>query len=148
MKLSPHFTLEELTVTSHHGIDNTPDDDAKFHLVALANTVLEVIREKFGPLRITSGYRSLALNAAVPGSAKDSAHCYGCAADIQSINGHSPADMARWVRDESGIDYDQVIDEQKGNGRWMHLGMLRPGHEHAPRKQALRYKDGIWTVLA
>jgi zinc D-Ala-D-Ala carboxypeptidase len=147
MNLSPHFTLEEMTITSRHGIDNTPDDAAKFHLVALA-TVLEIVRAKFGPLRITSGYRSPSLNAAIPGSAKDSAHCYGCAADVQSIDGHSPTEMARWVRDESGIDYDQVIDEDKGGGRWLHIGMLRPGHEHSPRKQALRYKDGIWTVLA
>jgi zinc D-Ala-D-Ala carboxypeptidase len=145
--LSPHFSLAELTTTSHIGIDNTPGSEVLFRLVTLANTFLEVVRAKFGPLRVTSGYRSPALNAVIPGAAKDSAHCYGCAADLQSIAGHDVAEMVRWVRDESGLDFDQALDEQRGDGHWMHLSILRPGHEHAPRRQALVNHDGVWTVF-
>lgn len=146
--VSPHFKLSELTTTNHHEIDNTPEPESMFHLVKLANTVLEPIRAKFGPLRVTSGYRSPALNAAIPGSAKDSAHCYGCAADLQSIDGHSPTDMARWVAFESGLDFDQVIDEERAGCKWLHIGMLRPGHEDHPRHQALVMRDGHYTELA
>jgi zinc D-Ala-D-Ala carboxypeptidase len=143
--LSPHFSLEEMTFTGHHGIDNTPDDGAMFSLVRLCNDFLEVVRAKFGPLRITSGYRSQELNAAIPGSAKDSAHSYGCAADLQSIEGYNVTEMVRWVAIESGLDFDQCIDETKGSGRWMHLAMLRPHHEAKPRRQTLTYRDGKYT---
>jgi len=150
LQVSPHFSLRELTTTSHTEINNTPDPESMFHLVNLANTVLEVIRAKFGPLRVTSGYRSPELNAVIPGSAKNSAHCYGCAADVQSINGHDPTDMVRWVAFESGIDFDQVIDEFRRDkhgevSRWMHIGMLRPGYEAHPRHQALTNHFDDWS---
>jgi zinc D-Ala-D-Ala carboxypeptidase len=143
--LSPHFSFEELTITSRHDIENMPSGEAKFQLVRLCNDFLEIIRARFGALRVTSGYRSPELNAAIPGSAKYSAHSYGCAADVQSIDGYTPTEMVRWVRDESGLDFDQVIDEEKNGGHWLHLGMLRPSHEPKPRHQALTYRDGKYT---
>lgn len=145
--LSPHFSLSEMTVTSHRDLANVPDDAAKFHLVSLANGYLEPIRSMFGPLRVTSGYRSREVNAATKGSAKDSAHIYGCAVDVQSIEGHDPSEMVRWVAFVSGLDFDQVIDEFRGPSRWMHIGILRPGHEHAPRHESLVNHDGDWSVF-
>ena len=32
MKLSPNFTLEELTITEHRELDNTPNDAEKNNL--------------------------------------------------------------------------------------------------------------------
>lgn len=145
MQLSPHFTLEEMIVTSRHGVDNTPDEMSCHRLVRLTNDFLEPIRARFGPLHINSGYRSPTLNAVIPGSAKDSAHCYGCAADIRPPSGVTPADMVRWIVRESGLDFDQVIDEERAGGRWLHIGMLRPGHEAKPRRQSLVNRDGVWS---
>jgi zinc D-Ala-D-Ala carboxypeptidase len=147
MMLSTNFSLEELTRTSHKGISNTPDAQASSFLVKLANDFLQPIRAKFGAQRVTSGYRSRELNEAIPGSASDSAHCYGCAADIQSVDGHTPEEMARWVAFESGLDFDQVIDEARNGGHWLHIGMLRPGHELHARHQALVIHDGVRSVL-
>ena len=145
--LSEHFTLEEMTVTSHTEVDNTPQPEHLENLKKLCSEFLEPLRLRFGPLRINSGYRSPALNAAVPGSAKDSAHRYGCAADIAPPDGTTVRDMVLWLRDESGLDFDQAIDELRSptGSPWLHLGMLRPDHEPQPRKQCLVMRNGRYT---
>ena len=84
MKLTEHFTLEEMTFSEtgiRKGLDNTPDDEAKKNLKVLCMNVLEKIRIKFSlPVRINSGFRSLAVNKAV-GGVKNSQHLKGEAAD-------------------------------------------------------------------
>lgn len=58
-------------------------EDKVSNLAYLATTVLQPIRDTFRyPIRITSGYRSEALNKAVGGSST-SQHCLGQAADLQ-----------------------------------------------------------------
>ena len=68
--LSPHFTLEELTVTLHREIDNHPTPEI---VSALTDTAkwMEVVRRVLGDkvITVSSGYRSPALNAAVGGPA-------------------------------------------------------------------------------
>ncbi len=70
-------------MASHDTTDagqDTPGD--VYHtLTALCQEVLEPLRSEFGPLTITSGYRSVTHNAAV-GGAPGSKHIYGMAADI------------------------------------------------------------------
>lgn len=60
MKLSPNFSLEELTfsqVASRRGIDNTPSPKVKDNLERLA-FFLEQVRKVFNkPFLISSGYR-------------------------------------------------------------------------------------------
>lgn len=146
MNLSEHFTLQELIRTSHAGFDQTPTEDVLAHLKILCNQFLEPVRAHFGPLIITSGYRCPALNKAI-GGVVTSAHCYGCAADILAQDGATVTEMVTWIKQESNLDYDQVIDEYSGVARWCHLGILRPGHESAPRKQSLVYRNGIYTYL-
>lgn len=153
MKLSPHFDLSELTVTSHTEVDNSPNDfeyngivvHVQDNLRRLCTDFLEPMRAKFGPLRINSGFRSKALNAVIPGSAKDSAHSYGCAADVHPPDGTTVHDMLIWARDNLR-GWDQLIDEQKPGGEpWLHIGILRPGHEPAPRKMTLVMRDGKYS---
>ncbi len=140
--LSRHFILRELLVTEHREIDNTPSSqEIVDHLRLLCTDFLESLRRRFGPLRATSGYRCPPLNKII-GGAPDSAHMYGCAADVQSIDGWPVTAMARWVAVESGFPFDQVIDEGNATTSWLHLGMLRPNHEPAPRREALRFRAG------
>ena len=84
--MTPHFSLNEFTrsqTASRLGIDNTPPDRVKKNLKLLAEAVLEPVRSHFGkPVRISSGYRSLALNDAV-GSKSSSQHTKGEAADFE-----------------------------------------------------------------
>lgn len=146
LALSRHFTLRELLVTEHREIENTPPSAVVDRLRRLCDDFLEPLRGRFGPLRVTSGYRCAALNQAI-GGAKESAHLYGCAADLQSIDGWGPSDMARWVALESGLPFDQVIDEGNATAEWLHLGALRPCHEPVPRRQVLRFRSGVYSPL-
>lgn len=146
IRLSGNFTLAELLITSHEGIDNTPTTEDLARLKMVCEDGLEVVREHYArPIVVHSGYRSPALNAAIPGSAKDSAHSYGCAADFH-VEGVDVTDVVRWIAFESGIKFDQVIDEAKGTGRWVHLGFTRPGHP-GPRHEAMVMRDGSYAPL-
>lgn len=137
MNLTKHFELDEFLVSetaTRLGIDNTPPPEVITNLMKLAMT-LEVVRETLGkPIIINSGYRSAALNAAVPGSSKTSAHCFGLAADFIAPSFGSPLDVANAIAN-LGIEYDQLIHE---GGRWVHLGLTKPGQ--TPRHQQLTAK--------
>ena len=84
MKMSTNFTLSEMIssqTATRLGIDNTPNDDQIENLKELCEKVLQPIRDKFGPVRVTSGLRVPELNTAIGGSGS-SQHCKGEAADI------------------------------------------------------------------
>lgn len=118
IKLSDHFTLEELTFSqtaSRKGIDNKPSLEAVAHLTRLAYCMEQVRALLAGPMRITSGYRSPALNAAV-GGAKTSAHMSGYAADFVCPSFGSPLEIVKAIA-ASGINFDQCIQE----GTWVHI---------------------------
>lgn len=146
MYLSPHFQLKELIRTSHREIDNTPSKEIIERLTTLATEFLEPIRDQFGPIIVTSGYRCPELNKAIGGS-KTSAHMDGCAADFMPFNKQfTSRDVVQWVIG-SGLDFDQIIDEYGGKtSNWVHIGMRRPNAGPA-RKEALLYKDGKYSVF-
>lgn len=105
--LSDHFTDRELNVES---ADLRIKDNARF----LCQRILESIREKFGPLHITSGYRPADHNAAV-GGVRDSEHQYHddhAAADFRPVDANIPlTQVFNWVRLESRLPFRQVILE-------------------------------------
>lgn len=142
-QLSPHFSLRELTRTTHRNIDNSPPADVLARLRILCSDFLEHLRSRFGPIVVTSGFRCRELNTAI-GGATDSAHLYGCAADVVPADPNvSLEQMMHWVVHESNLSFDQVILEHSGNDDWLHLGMLRPFHNYGiPRKEALTMEDG------
>lgn len=87
-QLSKHFSLEELTRSAtaiRYNIENTPDAQAIENLRHLCQQTLEPLRCRFGVLRITSGFRSEALNHKIGGH-PHSQHLIGCAADIQALH--------------------------------------------------------------
>lgn len=84
---SKYFTLADFTRSStaeREKIPNIPNAEAKANMRRMAQTVLDPLWDEIGPFMITSGYRSPALNAAIPGSASNSPHLYGKAVDIES----------------------------------------------------------------
>lgn len=133
MNLSKHFTLEEFThsqTAARLGIDNLPNDVQTSHIIDLCERVLEPVREHFSvPVRIDSGFRSEALNNAVPNSSKTSQHSLGEAADIV-VPGVELLDVFKFIKDN--LEFDQVIFELT----WVHVS-FRAGKN---RKQALRAK--------
>ena len=131
MNLSQHFTLEELTVTNHRTLDNTPDAVALANLNRLA-LFLEDVKLVLGgkPIMINSAYRSKAVNDAV-GSKDTSQHRLGCAADIR-VPGMTPDSVVRVVL-ASKLPFDQLIREFDS---WTHVSI--PNHASSqPRRMAL-----------
>jgi zinc D-Ala-D-Ala carboxypeptidase len=129
MNLTPHFTLEELTITDHRELENTPNETELANLKRLAE-FLETVKTVLGdkPIMVNSAFRSKAVNDAV-GSKDTSQHRIGCAADIR-VPGLTPDEVVKAII-ASGIGYDQVIREFD---RWTHISIPNAG---TPRKQAL-----------
>lgn len=84
INLSDNFTLGEFVVSKEFPElieDIFPTIDQVNNLYKLCQFALQPIRDKFGPVDIHSGLRSIALNDALHGE-KDSQHLYGEAADF------------------------------------------------------------------
>lgn len=136
MKLTDHFTLEELiqsNTAKARGLDNIPSDEQAAYLLKLAVTVLEPARALLGtPMKINSGFRSPALNAAVGGVGK-SQHMLGQAADF--VTPEMDLNLAYDAIKNSDIPFDQLIYETKGLGsNWIHISCAG---EDPPRRQIL-----------
>ena len=131
MKLTEHFTLEELTVTDHRSLDNTPNAGEIENLKRLA-VFLELVKDRLGgrPVMVNSAFRSKAVNDAV-GSRDTSQHRLGCAADVR-VPGMTPDAVVRAVM-ASGLAYDQIIREFDA---WTHISIPNTPTA-APRKSAL-----------
>jgi hypothetical protein len=131
VKLTEHFSLEELTHTDHREYDNTPNDAELENLKRLAE-FLEEVKQTLGgrPIMVNSAFRSKQVNDAV-GSKDSSQHRIGCAVDIR-VPELTPDQVVRAVI-ASSLAYDQVIREFD---RWTHLSIPNTP-DIKPRKQAL-----------
>lgn len=130
-KLTPHFTLEELTHTDHRQYDNTPNEQELANLQRLA-TFLEDVKAALGgrPVMVNSAFRSKQVNDAV-GSKDTSQHRSGCAVDIR-VPQLTPDEVVKTIV-AAGLPYDQLIREFD---RWTHISIpSRPNVE--PRRQVL-----------
>ena len=146
MNLSPHFTLAEMTRSSaavRRGLDNSAPPAVADALARLCIHVLEPVRARFGMVRVTSGYRSPAVNRAV-GGAKTSRHIFGEAADF-TVPGVGNLDVCQWIMRH--LHYDQLIYEF-GEAGWVHCswrdGPLRNQELTAKHvDERVRYLSGL-----
>ena len=130
-KLSANFSLRELVVSQtavRCGIPNVPSPVHIENLSALCAQVLQPARDAFGPILVTSGYRSPRLNRKIRG-AERSQHCLGQAADIIPANGEVAA-LFNLIASLPELPFDQLIYEF---GVWVHVS-----HSARPRRQRLR----------
>ena len=100
MKLSENFTLQELTKSDTARrlvIPNEPNLDQIAKLHNLWDTLLQPGRDKFGPVIITSGFRSEQLCVKI-GSSINSQHSKAEAVDFEVPNTDN-ADLAYWIKD-------------------------------------------------
>ena len=122
MNLAKNFTLSELTkseTAARWGIDNTPTGEVVKNLKALAENILQPVRDHFGVVTVSSGYRNNAVNAKAGGSST-SDHIKGFAADFE-VYGVQNKVLAEWIRDN--LKFTQVILEfpgQNPNDGWVH----------------------------
>ena len=125
--MTPHFTLAELTATSHRQFDNTPNEEETANLQKLAEFLERVKAALDGkPVMINSAFRSKQVNDSV-GSKDTSQHRTGCAADFK-VPGMTPDAVVRAII-AAGLPYDQIIREFDA---WTHVSI-----SDKPRRQAL-----------
>jgi zinc D-Ala-D-Ala carboxypeptidase len=136
MILSKNFTLEEFMASqtaTRYGIKEQmdPPQNVIHNLGRLCRKILQPLRDNLGPLRISSGYRCIALNRLIH-SNDNSQHVLGMAADIQFFeNGVMDNQKIIDTVIRLGLDYDQMIDEFGLS--WVHLSYNISGN----RKQFL-----------
>lgn len=142
MRLSKNFTLFELTYSdtaSKLGFKNLPTQEEIRNLGALAQNVLQPLRDMLGkPITITSGFRNKPLNQKV-GGASNSQHLYGQAADI-IVLGMEVEDLYNYIKN-SNLIYDQLILEQTKKDKWVHISYNKKFN----RRQNLIYKNNKYT---
>jgi len=129
--MTPHFTLAELTATSHRQFDNTPNEAETANLQRLAEFLEQVKTALDGkPIMVNSAFRSKQVNDSV-GSKDTSQHRIGCAADLR-VPGMTPDAVVRAVID-AGLPFDQIIREFDA---WTHISVTNTP-DGTPRRQAL-----------
>ena len=140
-QLSPHFTLEELTVTGT-GIDNSPPPAMMATLKRLAEK-MEDVRTLLGDrgISVNSAFRNKAVNEAV-GGVPNSAHALGFAVDFTCASFGTPFEICKKIA-ASPLQFDQLIHERRN---WVHLSF----DPNRNRRQLLTlpvtgstYQDGI-----
>lgn len=132
-KLGKFFKFGEMI---RYRADNIPNNEELINLTQLCICVLDKIREKFGAVTITSGYRNIAYNKSVGGASK-SQHITGQASDF-IIKSANLKDVYKWII--NNLEYDQVIFEVSGNTKWIHISYNIENN----RKDNLIYINGTY----
>lgn len=143
VRLTPHFSLSELVVTSQP-YPNTPTVGAIDRLRHLCEQ-LEVWRAVAGPLRVTSGYRSPEVNDAIGGS-RTSQHARGEAADVIPVNGRPQAwaHLLRLMAAPALLPIDQAILYE--DAPHIHVSYTQ---RYPPRRELLVHcRDGRYVAWA
>ena len=140
MNLSRNFTLSELIKSDtaiRKGINNNPNSEQIEKLKALCENILQPVRDHFGRVKVTSGFRSVELCTAI-GSSANSQHAKAEAADFE-CPGVDNAELADWIH--KNLPYDQLILEfytpGEPNSGWIHCSWI-DGTPRASRLWAYR----------
>ena len=138
IRLTPHFTLGEMTKTKYKTKDgNIPSHVAIENLKRLCRW-LEMLRSEWNkrygegndPIIINSGYRSWEVNKKAGGVATSN-HLVGCAADIKCIGKEQAlryAVILSDIADEAKDDFDELIIEVRGSRVWVHFAVRPKGN--------------------
>lgn len=119
-----NFTISELCkseTAEKNNLKNIPDMKSLDNLLNLIFYVLQPVRDKFGIVTVTSGYRSFMVNKLVNGVA-NSNHLFGCAADIIPRQA-----TFKQVYDFviNNLNYDECYIEQSNGKKWLHLAYCK-----------------------
>lgn len=139
MKLTDHFTFEELTKTNR-SLEILDKNRAEAILIKDQIYILALFAEQVRsfldePMYITSGYRCKLLNEIVGGS-PTSQHLQARAIDF--VPARMTVEQAYDYLRKSPLIYGQLIIESSNGSKWVHVSM---GY----KRENLKYKDGKYT---
>lgn len=140
MKLTTHFSLDELATTNNKALASKNLKEAKANLTLMEDLALfaEQVRAFINvPMVITSGFRCEELNKAV-GGVKTSQHRFFRAIDF--IPKGMDLDECFSRLKMSNLVYGQLIKENSGSSEWIHVSM-------GDKRENLIYKDGKYTKV-
>ena len=130
MNLTRNFSLLELTKSDtaiRRGIDNEPNADQIDKLKLLCENILQPVRDHFGRVKVTSGFRSAELCVAI-GSSINSQHARAEAADFEVV-GVDNVELFDWIK--NNLEPDQLILELytpgEPNSGWIHCSWIPEG---------------------
>jgi uncharacterized protein YcbK (DUF882 family) len=137
IKLSEHFSLQEMTKTYVKGFNNIPNATQTNNLKRLCGWLDRLRHEwnnRYGdgddPIIINSAFRSPSINKAVGGSSTSN-HLSGCAADIR-VQGMEQlmryATILLDISDRIKEDFDELLMERKSNSLWLHFAVRESGN--------------------
>lgn len=128
-----YYEFTKSQVALRLGIDNTPSPAQWNNIERLASNVMQPIRQRFGPIRITSGYRSIPLCLKI-GSSPSSNHARGQAADFEPFNVRLKLiDIVEWAY--YNLQFRTIICEYFSGG-WIHID-----YRHGGNLKRLKLKD-------
>ncbi len=147
MNLSRNFSLLELTKSDtaiRLDIDNNPNADQIEKLKALCENILQPVRDHFGRVKVTSGYRSPELCAAI-GSSVNSQHAKAEAADFE-VMGTDNAELAARAIDLYKMDAGITSKSEKPKSKDAKKDAAKAVTTTKKGNQVNVTEKKIWTV--
>ena len=133
---APNFRYGELVKSDtalRLGIPNIPNEIQWANLELVAQHVLQPVRDRWGRIRVTSGFRSPELCVAI-GSTKRSTHTFGWAVDFEPVDTSIKLfDIMDWMY--MNLAFDTLIAEFFPHG-WIHCT-----YRSDSKRQRLKLKD-------
>lgn len=121
LPMAPNFKYIDFIKSStaaRHGISNSPNEHQWQAIERVAGRIIQPVRNKFGPIVITSGYRCVELCLKV-GSAPTSNHVRGEAIDFEPLNKNVKLiTIIKWIH--RNLPYREMIAEFFPHG-WVHV---------------------------
>jgi len=132
---APNFRYREFVrsdTATRLGIDNTPNESQWQCIEKVASNIMQPVREHFGRMKITSGFRSVDLCLAI-GSKSTSNHTKGQAVDFEPFGNIKLFDILEWIC--YNLEYRELIGEFLPGG-WIHVA-----YREGANTKTLKLKD-------
>lgn len=124
---APNFKYREFIksdTATRYNIKNEPTDEQWQNIEIVASQIIQPVRNEFGGIRITSGFRSPELCEKI-GSSKKSNHTKGQAVDFEPIDNVPMIKILEWISEN--CEFRELIAEFFPDG-WIHVAYRLGGN--------------------
>ncbi len=138
-----YYELIESDTATRKNISNIPGEKEWLKLEQVMKYILQPVRDKFGPIKITSGYRSPELCLAI-GSTINSNHTRGEAIDFKPFFSNvRMIDIIEFIVTE--LEYRELIAEYFPYG-WIHVAFRMGGNNRILKLKSNTHNYEIVTL--